>query len=65
MLQTGHKDPQTVQRYINPDLERTQPLIEKASELKRNQQKTSESEIQGTTIIAKPEDVSYSISYMV
>jgi len=36
MLQTGHLHQQSVQRYINPDLERTQHLFEEASERKRN-----------------------------
>lgn len=42
MLQTGHLHQQSVQRYINPDLERTQKLFEEASERKRNQSQPTE-----------------------
>jgi site-specific recombinase XerD len=41
MLQTGHLQQQSVQRYINPDLERTQKLFEEANEKERNIPKES------------------------
>lgn len=41
MLQTGHLQQQSVQRYINPDLERTQKLFEEANEKDRNTPKES------------------------